>query len=666
MGKANKKKTGSKSARSNPISRPNGAGNGSLSAKDQQFLANKIKPLLETLSSEEIEPRAAALSEITLLCEDTVHRTLFLKEKLLKIVLSLVQNENNLDVLKEAYGLLRNVAIEEGNGSTIFLWRQGILDLVAPKLTLETADSTPNASASTYDELLENIVSLLTSMASSDSDIFDGIQSKIGTNLASFLSSVVTSFASKKVSASLFSVACEALYIFSEDNAPFLEQVSSLPLNIILSEAAKYPPLGIVYLNGLKYHSIYIELEKPSAASNGQDLNSLAPHIFEIVQTLNSFIININIEEVLQDLKPKTTNLGDSEGETDPNKTIAAVYKKVMKSKSLAEGLQISIEILTAIAETISLDPKKQQALTEAEDEQMKDASNAEDDDMDLIIRKTAAQPAEDNIDNERDLLFDSNTSLEPTFKFLQSDVLPTLVKLLAYNDYVSRSLAALNNVAWAMDAYPQYAGELWKSQSKELWTNLLPRVTSTETEGHFVEIESINSAIGVLWAISSFYSGDVPITLPQLNFLISQSETVSQLYPSEEATQHYIKLIGFFSCLAKFQDRFEITERVAEYYLSILNVIATGPKPVNGITEAVGIDTVYAIFNVFGDGEYAYDQKIYVQGGLNAKLKVLLPQLRNKFKRISKVTNYILREKATEAVINLANFIDYKASEGK
>lgn len=666
MGKA-KKKSGSKPNRNNPISRPNNGGKGALSPKDQQFLENKVKPLLETLEAPEIEPRAAALSEVTLLCEDTRYRSIFLKEKLLKIILNLIQQESNQEVLKEAFGLLRNIAIEEGHDSTIFLWRQNIVQFAASRLNLEYSQPDPNNANkpqhATNDELLENVISLLTAMASSSAEIFDGIQEKIGGALASCLSTIVLEYVSKKVTASLFSVACEALYTFSEDNSSFLESVSNLPLNIILSDSEKYPSLGIVYLNGLKYHSICMELEKPK----GQDLNSLAPHIYETVKTLDSFINNTDIPQVLQNLKPTepATNDGSSDEPVDPNQTAAAIYKRVMKSKALAEGLQISIEILTAIAETISLDPKKQRELAELENEEMKaNGDLPEDDDEDMFIRKPRPQAPEE--EEGSSILFDSNSSLEPTFKYLQSNVIPTLVKLLPYNDYVSRSLAALNNMSWAMEAYPQYA-EVWKSQSQELWNDLLPRVTSTNP-GHLVEIESINSAIGILWAISSFYNGDVPISLPQLNFLISQSETVSQLYPADEALQHYTKLVGFFACLAKHEspDRLELTKRIAEYYITILNIVAApvNSKPINGITDSVAIDTIYALFDVFGDGEFSYDEPVYVQGDINSQLKKMLPQLRNRFKRISKVTNFSLRERATEATINLANFIEYKASE--
>lgn len=664
MGKA-KKKSGSKAHRNNPIARGNSnASKGALNPKEQQFLETKVKPLLDTLSAQEIEPRSAALSEITLLCEDTQYRTMFLKEKLLKIVLELAQKETNLEVLKEAYGLLRNVAIEEGHDSTVFLWRQGVVQMASSKLSVEPLESANGSETKpgTNDELLENIISLFTAMATSSSDIFDSIEEQIGAPFAACLTSIILGYSSKKVTASLFSVACEAAYTFSEDNPNFLEHMSSLPLNIILSESLKYPTLGIVYLNGLKYHSVCMELEKP----NGQDLNALAPHVFEIVKTLDSFISTTDIAQVLQDLKPEAMNVdAPADGESvDPTKTVAAVYKRVMKSKSLAEGLQVSIEILTAIAETISLDPKKQRELADNASKQTAENSEIPDaeDDEDMFIRKP--RPQTEVEETEASILFDSNASLEPTFKYIQSNVVPTLVKILPFNDYVSRSLAALNNVSWALEAYPQYA-EAWKSQSQELWTDLLPRVTSTGP-GHLVEIESINSALGILWAVASFYNGDVPISLEQLNFLISQSETVSQLYPAEEATQHYTKLIGFFACLAKHQspNRLEITRRVAEYYLTILSVVSTSPKPINGITEETAIDTLDAIFDVFGDGEFSYDEPVYVQDKINDKLKKLLPQLRNKFKRISKVTRYILRQRAIESTMTLASFIDYKTSE--
>ncbi|VVT56814.1 uncharacterized protein SAPINGB_P005301 [Magnusiomyces paraingens] len=633
--KANKSKARNAKFASSPASGVNN--------KDTQFIETKVKPLIESLNSESEETRSASLSEITLLCETPKNRTLFLKERLLKYILEILAKETNNDIITESYGLLRNISIEEGYDSTVFLWRQDILQAI--KILL--SNKANNVGTKDSNDLLENVVGLLSAMALSSDSIFDDICEKLSEILPTVLVTIVTAFSQKQITSALFGAACEALYIFSQDNKPFIKSVSTLPLPEILETPSKHTPLGLVYLNGLKYNSIQISLTDAT-----EELSSVAPHILEVLQALNTFMTSVDVSAIQQDITATADGL-------EPKEAIA-LYKKAVTSKYLAEGVQISLEVVAAIAETISVDPKKQPCAPKPQevDEDMEDDK---DEDMELYIRKSVA--VEETPVQEEFWGFDNNSVLEPTFQYLQEQVIPTLFKLLPHSEYLSRTLNVLNNLAWSLEANRKYA-TLWKQQAEQLWTELLPHVTTTENKP-FVEIESINSSVGILWAIASFFDGVVPITPEAINFLISQSETISTLYPAAEASEHYVRLIGFFTVLAKTPGRVELTQRVGEYLLTLLDIVVTkGASAVGGLNEKVAIDVIYALFSIFGDGESEWDEAVFVQGGINQKLTVLLPKLRVTFKRISKVKDYALKEKATEATMNLARFIEYKKSE--
>lgn len=612
--------------------------------KDAQAVSTKIRPLLETLTSYENEAKSSALSEITLLCDDPYYRTLFLKERLLKIVLEVlfkVENDSN-NLSAEAYGLLRNICVEEGYDTSVFLWRQGILEYTRKWLERES-----NLSS----DLLENIIGLLSTMATTSNEVFDDIQVKLGETLSQNLVSIIQQAKEPQISSSLFLVACEAIYVFSDDNEKFLNQISHLDLPTILKSCNEYPSLGLVYLNGLKYNSIYSTLKNSS-----EKLDRFAQNIFEIVQFIGSFLSKTDLDNLTND---DNLNIDIKSPEN-----MISIQNKILKKRSIQEGVQISIEIITAIMETISIDQKTQDSIaSQYSDETNNDNIGDDDsDDSHLYIKNDISIPDEPISPNG--ILSQSNVSLEPTLNFIQTNIVSKLISTMSFSKFRSRSLAALNNIAWAFVTYSIYAKQ-WKKESEEIWSNLLIHVASCE-EQPFVEIESINSAIGTLWAIATFYNSSVPITSGQIDYLISQSTTISELYPIDEATEHYIRLIGFFSVIAKASGQHQITQKISDYFIEILKCFTSekGTDLPKGVNEQVIINILYGIFDIFGDGSNDYDKLVYVQGGMNDTLERLLPRIRNLFKRINKVNDFLLRERAIEAAFNLTRFIEYKSSE--
>lgn len=121
MGKLKKGRKNQK-ARLNPI----GSKSQQDSKKDEATRTSKILPLINKLNSTIPNEKSMALGAITILSEDARMRKLLLKEKLISVVMQTCLNDFNDEIVVEAFGLLRNLGIEEGYDVVKYLWRQGI------------------------------------------------------------------------------------------------------------------------------------------------------------------------------------------------------------------------------------------------------------------------------------------------------------------------------------------------------------------------------------------------------------------------------------------------------------------------------------------------------------------------------------------------------------
>lgn len=70
------------------------------------------------------------------------------------------------------------------------------------------------------------------------------------------------------------------------------------------------------------------------------------------------------------------------------------------------------------------------------------------------------------------------------------------------------------------------------------------------------------------------------------------------------------------------------------------------------------------AIFDIYGDAEFAYDGPVFLQNGFNKHLELALPKIRTLVRRIDKNKQPELKREADEAAINLDRFIKYKKKE--
>ncbi|ODQ64856.1 hypothetical protein NADFUDRAFT_65992 [Nadsonia fulvescens var. elongata DSM 6958] len=651
-------------------------------AKDEQIRQTKIAPLISKLSSTSTNDRSMSISAITAMIDDPKLRTLLLKEGLIKIVLTQLLSDSSEEVVMESYGLLRNIVLEDGYDVCIHLWRSDILTAIQSAMEKSKVSFEKLAEAgtkSTKDErtllndYTENYLSLLIQLASSSDDIFDGVTKKVP-GLADFTISLLQYSLSQRkdsnnadaplmTTASLFSTLCEVLFVFSESNPHVTDEIIASPfvgsINDILS-SKNLPVSSLVYLNGLKYN---LAIEQ---SLSGSELDE--EEIFNILQSLVSLVESINMDQIKADLNPPT----DSTDVIEVNKA----DKTAINARAVIDGIQVALELFTAIAETITIQPSKIYAQTglsnqsagddDEEEEEEDDAlMNEDDEEAELYIQKTIPELGENEIELDEEASDSQSNSFSNTdeniitddstvgvlVNYLQNSVLPLSIKAFSYPEFVSRSMASLNNISWTLTT-KMAKHQSWRSNAQELWVNIFPYLSS-----HQHEIDVVSSALGVLGAVSKTYNGNVPLNRDEVNFVINQIATIKVSAPEDEFNEYLIRAVALLASLAMAKNRTEVTKTVGDFFLSLLSGLPETP------VEVV-LEVLDNMFEIFGDASYEYDLPVFVEGQYMEKLNQLLSKVRQMTKKIDRRRFYQLRSRADEVTLNLSRFIVYKRNE--
>lgn len=75
-------------------------------------------------------------------------------------------------------------------------------------------------------------------------------------------------------------------------------------------------------------------------------------------------------------------------------------------------------------------------------------------------------------------------------------------------------------------------------------------------------------------------------------------------------------------------------------------------------------IAALNAIFDIYGDSEFAYDEPVFVKNSFNKHLELAMSKVRTLVRRIDKNKQPDLKKEADEAAVNLDRFIKYKKKE--
>lgn len=638
MGKLKKGRRNQR-GRHNPVARKNGGGS-KQDAKDENTRQNKIVPLIAKLASAAPNERSMALSAITVLAEDVRMRRMLLKERLVATVMEQSLNDSNDEIVVEAFGLLRNLTIEEGHEVAKFLWRANIWAAVESGLQKiqgsfeymngENKKLEKKRAYLLYD-FTENLLSLVVAIASCSDELYENVYSKIEPVVKLAVELLKWNSPKLRTTTKLYNALLEFVYEFASDSTDFINDLAQYPSFSLneLQEAISTPSheknlLGKVYVQGIRFHFFEVQ-----GSTNKETLcREILENTFGAVTTANIEDINAHLATP-DNAQAPVTKPKDSQKDNETPQDIDVAFGGDSPEKSQAkfdlQAIDVAIDLFTTICEYLAIDENNAQVPVKLSE-----------DIVNILL----------------------NTSY------------PALLHLLKFDQDHSQSLQislkvliALNNLCWLFLS-SETIPVAWFELIPQLW-NLLERVSHTEN------LESLRLCLSVFWALSKTVGAEIrdKISADSVNALLSKcADVLAQIPESEEhllSLEFVLSAAGFLGTVAQTIGNAEITRSISEFLLAQIGHFAKvenngkDPKAIE-----IAIESLNLIYDIFGDAEFDYDYPVFVEGDYISRLTQLEPHVKTCYKQIDKNKNAELKLRAEEAWTNLNRFIDYKKSE--
>lgn len=618
--------------------------------KDESTRKSKILPLIKNLTSTTPNDKSMALGALTVICEDSRMRKLCLKEKMVQIIMELCLNDSSDEIVVESFGLLRNIAIEEGYDVITYYWRQNIWAAIEAGLTkvqtsfkfLLDRQNLPNDTklAKKVDEkakvqllydFTENLVSMVIVLASGLEEIYELIFTKIDPvlDLVLDLLNWQSSNSQSNFSLKLHNSLLDFIYEFSTESLEFigkLQQSAKFDINK-LTPGIETNLLGLGYIEGIKYQ-IY---ESSSSNNHGEKQQ----FITQTLKNLGAIIMKINMENLKsiftptdnasepiqkQQSQPQQTN----EKPQDIDQQISGDTPEKAQAKNDVQLLEICIDLFTSIWEFLAYD-------------------NSEP----LVLSPELVQ-----------VIF---KSIYPILSdLIQFDISNNQVLQLS-----NKILVCFNNLSWLMISCESTPTE-WFEIATKLW-DLSIEISSSPSASKQLEFQK--NCLNVCWASIKALGPSINNFNPEMiNGLIVKCNDLSK----EKELENYdfiLSAVGFLGSTAQIISNIELTRLISEFLLSLMNEF-TSPEFVSSSSEdksrafEIVIESLDLFYDIFGDGEYEYDYPVFVQGDYVNKLKALEGQVKEMYKKIDKNKNKELKSRVEDSWQNMIRFIQYKESE--
>ncbi|KAL3236481.1 Syo1p RNJ42_01575 [Nakaseomyces bracarensis] len=619
MGRS-KKKSRSSASRLNPLANNNNNNNG-LSKKDASLVDRKLQPLLKNLESVVPNDRSMALGSISVMCEDPHMRKLLLKQKLVSIITTKLLSDKNTEIVVEAYGLLRNLCLEEGYDVSVHLWRSeiwiSILDgfnkLKESLKVLSATSNNENIKKNTAQnkeskrllfDFAENLLSLVVALCNGSDNILEEVLKSDKLDKIFEVITDLLTYGVDKLPINLFNTILDVIYDFSTESFEFIEAISSVEYlasfiqtlpNLKRSTENNYNELTEVLAQGIYLQ--FLDLEITYEQAN------------EIIHKVCGSINDINLKELEHDL---SSIAQDEDIANTANTEVAAKIKEYTKKRAIAsmklQSIEIAIDLITAITEILAAKYEEQGK------------------------KKIPEQ-------------------LQETLTIFVPHVFTTLADM-----FPSRILIGWNNLLWLYMSIRVNFYELPDNRYKSLWA-FVKKEQSIETDDLSLKVGSMS----VIWALlkAASLNPDSSAILSDLG-LYNNVEFVNSViseYKSTTDLELKQRCCGVLAALALMQGQIEINRIIGQFIIQELST-----EKVDGL---ILVELTNFIFEIYSDGDFDYDTEVFVNGGFLEILKTkVAPNLKQQFKFIDRNKNPELKERATETYNMLDSFINYKATE--
>lgn len=217
-------------------------------------------------------------------------------------------------------------------------------------------------------------------------------------------------------------------------------------------------------------------------------------------------------------------------------------------------------------------------------------------------------------------------------------------------NERISlRALAALTNIAWtlcnASTLFPRIQSK-WITLSGKIWEVIVAPVVT----GNTANAALADAITGVAWPLAKS-SKQLPTGDIHKSFI--------GLYGVAASTELKTKCVGVLGALALNEERVDVNRDVGVFLMGVINACPEVPAEVM-------VEALDAVFDIYADAEYAYDEPVFRALGFVQHLEAGTKGVRTLVRRIDKKKFPDLRVKADEASMNLNRFVAYKKKEAK
>lgn len=292
MGKHRRNKRNQK-ARHNPVSNPD------LENEVKGSGKSKILPLISKLKSAVPNDKSMAIGVINVLAEDQRMREMLLKEDIISVVMETCLNDSNDEIVVEAFGLLRNLAIEEGYDVIRFIWENNIwttIESALEKINISFKYLIENGVAKEKDkskvqllfDFSENIFALIIMLITADEEIFDAIFSRIDPILEFILNVIDNHVDGKlKISSGLLNTLLEFIYQLSTESVAFVEKIHTFnweKVSNFLTGNESVTPTARIYYNGIYFSLVEIVLQPTDQLKKEELMREVLSNVFKSVK----------------------------------------------------------------------------------------------------------------------------------------------------------------------------------------------------------------------------------------------------------------------------------------------------------------------------------------------------------------------------------------------
>lgn len=613
--------------------------------RDETVKQQKVLPVIERLKSSVPNEKAMAISAIVLLCEDAKMRKLLIKEGIISLVMERCLNDSNEEIVVDAFGLLRNLTLEEGYDVAMHLWRSNIWEsieasLLRIKSSFEYLENNPPKDETRpkvktqldpkiqllYD-FTENIMALIVALASASDDLLEKIFQRVDNATALAVDIINWNIPKIRTTFSLLNSLLEFIFEFSSASSAFISSlVSSTSFDLAklrnFGSLAAFGEniLGKVYIEGISFH-----IEETTHTE--EDKNAVS---FSILSSLLADVTTIDLARDIAILNPEDNASNPIQGninrtEKDNSADLYTHQLEKLQAKADIQAIETGVDIMSSVWEYLSL--------------------------KDEFGNSTVLNP------DITSLIL--NTAFPCLLELLKSEIERNM-KL----EILDKVLASVNNLCWlfiSLDTIPVP----WYESLILLWNMMMSILNRND------DLSIQKDALNVSWAIVKSLGAEVDQELDTsiIGKLISKcnglrdGDNQSNL-DALSTTNHFIlAAVGFLGSIAQIANNADITGEISDFLMLMAENCLKNPDQNDTIKE-IAIECLNFIYDIFADKSFSYDYELFVKKDYVHKLQHLEPHMKVTYKSIDKNRHPYLKLKAEETWLNLNRFIEYKKSE--